>query len=283
MTQLDLRPLSIGEILDRTFTLYRKKFWLFLGISALPNLLPLAFGLSGVLLAAVGAAAGATPGAGAGAVASMLGLGLVAVVVRLLAVLLSQGATVTAVSELYLGRTIGIMESFRRVRGELGLLFGILFLSGLATGVGFLLLIIPGIIVMCRLIVSLPSGLLENLGARESLSRSWDLTRGNTLRAFLILLLFYALQFGLSFGLSLPLAFLAPVFRNHPLWATTVTVATQVITFLATVLTQPILNIASAVFYYDLRVRKEGFDIQMMMNPEGTRGPILGGVPSMFS
>src|ERR1700722_12618250 len=45
MTGLELRPLSLGEILDRTFTLYRRYFLLFLGISAIPQLLVLAFQL----------------------------------------------------------------------------------------------------------------------------------------------------------------------------------------------------------------------------------------------
>ena len=32
-SQFELRPLSLGEILDRTFALYRSRFWLFAGIS----------------------------------------------------------------------------------------------------------------------------------------------------------------------------------------------------------------------------------------------------------
>ncbi len=42
---LDLRPLTLGELLDRSFSLYRHHFWLFVGIMALPSLLGLAFGL----------------------------------------------------------------------------------------------------------------------------------------------------------------------------------------------------------------------------------------------
>ncbi|MGD0956950.1 MAG: hypothetical protein ABR953_08975 [Candidatus Acidiferrales bacterium] len=45
MADLDLRPLSLGEILDRTFSLYRRNFLLFLGITALPHLLILALNL----------------------------------------------------------------------------------------------------------------------------------------------------------------------------------------------------------------------------------------------
>ena len=48
MSTLDLRPLSIGELLDRTFSLYRRNFLLFIGISAIPQLLVLALQLAQV-------------------------------------------------------------------------------------------------------------------------------------------------------------------------------------------------------------------------------------------
>jgi len=50
MSTLDLRPLSIGELLDRTFSLYRRNFLLFVGIAALPQLLVLALQLVQVIL-----------------------------------------------------------------------------------------------------------------------------------------------------------------------------------------------------------------------------------------
>lgn len=50
MAQLDLRPLSLGEILDRTFSLYRRHFMLFLGITAIPNLLVLAYNLATTMM-----------------------------------------------------------------------------------------------------------------------------------------------------------------------------------------------------------------------------------------
>src|SRR5438552_9078889 len=49
MADLDLRPLSLGEILDRTFSLYRKNFLLFAGITAIPQLLVLALRLAQTL------------------------------------------------------------------------------------------------------------------------------------------------------------------------------------------------------------------------------------------
>jgi hypothetical protein len=48
----------------------------------------------------------------------------------------------------------------------------------------------------------------------------------------------------------------------------------QVGNFIAGVLITPILTIACSIFYFDLRVRKEAFDLQLMMNP------LAGAVPA---
>ena len=49
MNSLELRPLSIGDILDRTFTLYRNHFLLFVALAGIPRLPALAFGLVGII------------------------------------------------------------------------------------------------------------------------------------------------------------------------------------------------------------------------------------------
>jgi hypothetical protein len=41
----ELRALSLGELLDRTFSYYRQHFWLFVGIMALPQVLGVALTL----------------------------------------------------------------------------------------------------------------------------------------------------------------------------------------------------------------------------------------------
>ena len=49
-------------------------------------------------------------------------------------------------------------------------------------------------------------------------------------------------------------------------------------------LVSPILLISSSVFYFDLRVRKEAFDLQFMMDPESERitPPSSSGIPSIL-
>jgi hypothetical protein len=281
MTAFDLRPLTLGEILDRTFTLYRRKFLLFVGISAIPQTLVLALNVISLLLANK-RAAGVLPGAGI-----VLGvvIAMVVIIVTVLAYFLSQGATILAVKDLYLGRTASIRESFRRTRGELWPIIGVGLLSGTAIVVGMILLLFPGIFIACRLFVSVPVLLTESRGPRDSMSRSWDLTQGAAGRAFVIFLLYMVILFAFALLLVSPFSALA-VFagiRNPEMmrfWTFMADLGNRV----SSTLVSPFLLIASSVFYFDLRVRKEAFDLQFMMDPESERitGPSSSGLPSIL-
>jgi Membrane domain of glycerophosphoryl diester phosphodiesterase len=290
MAELGLRPLSLGEILDRTFSLYRRHFLLFIGITGLPHLMILALNLVQVLLVK-------TPGivlkppvgtqlqarGGGGLMAFGIGGLLVGIVIYIVAYLFSQGGTIYAVSELYLGRTTTIGASLRRVWGQLANLFGVCVLNGLAVGGAMIFLIIPGIYVGCRLITCVPAALLEDLGARESLERSFQLTKDSAGRAFVIYLLYFVLLYAaillfmIPFGVAIALAAKDPSMLRLSLGLM------QVGQFLAGILVSPFLLIATSVFYYDLRVRKEAFDLQLMMNPSGNVPSGSARIPSMLS
>ena len=52
---------------------------------------------------------------------------------------------------------------------------------------------------------------------------------------------------------------------------------------LVTVLVSPLLLIANSIFYFDLRVRKEGFDLQFMLDPNSAHlGRGESGTPSIL-
>jgi hypothetical protein len=287
MAALDLRPLSLGEILDRTFSLYRRHFFLFLGITAIPHLLILAMNLAQTLLTKMPDVAAQPPAeqwqsaASSGLMAfGVVGL-IVGVVIYLVAYLFAQGGTVFAVSELYLGRTTSIGASLRRMRGQLGSLFGVITLNGLATLGATLFFVIPGIYVACRLIVCVPAALLEDLGPRSSLERSFKLTKGFAGRALIIFFLYLILFYAAALLFMFPFLFAAGISAKDPGMARVWLAVSQVGNFLAAILVGPFLTIATAVFYYDLRVRKEAFDLQLMMNPSGSIPS--AGVPNMLS
>jgi hypothetical protein len=126
----ELRPLSLGELLDRTFTLYRANFWIFVGIMALPAALgiPATF-----LLLQVNSALGITPGAPAptnpAALFALLGwyalIFAVGMVVYSLVYAIIAAAMTNAVSEAYLGRRPTIGAAYKSVRGKVWRLFGV--------------------------------------------------------------------------------------------------------------------------------------------------------------
>ena len=289
MANLDLRPLSLGEILDRSFALYRQHFTLFIGIAAIPQLFVLLLSLAMILLgvsapgiARAGSASGIaqSPAIIGTAIGVGVLLGLALIIVMTVAYLWMQGATVSAVSDLYLGRPTTIGGALRKTRSELGNLFGVGLLSGLVTGLAFILLISPGIYVTCRLLVAVPVAVIEDLGARDTLERSFALTKENAGRAFLIILLYFALAVGVTALFTFPGQFALIAVKNNPGLVLAIMAVNQILSSIGTVLITPVLLISSSVFYFDLRVRKEAFDLQMLMNPQGSLGPAASGIPS---
>lgn len=289
MPDMDLRPLSLGEMLDRTFSLYRRNFLLFLGITALPNLLILALNLTHamILKPAVANASRTAVRVQVAPSSGLIALGVagafVAVIVYVVAYLFAQGGTVYAVSEIYLGRTTSIRASLARMRGQLGTLFGVSLLSGLVALIGFIFLIIPGIYIICRLITAVPAALLEDLGPRAALERSFQLTKDNAGKSFVIYLLYFVLVYAAAFLLVVPFTAAMTLSSKDPAMVQMWLALSQVGDFVATVLVGPFLTIAAAVFYFDLRVRKEAFDLQVMMNPGGSLSPGVAGVPTVLS
>lgn len=267
MNGLDLRPLSTGDILDRTFSIYRRHFLLFVGIAGIPQLLVLAFGLGQTLFSwNTAAILTGTRNLGIGILVL-----LVYLVVAIFAYLYSQGGTMLAISELYLGRTTTIAESLRNISGDIWYLLGVTILTGLSVLGGFILLIVPGIYVACRLLVCVPAVLIEKRSPSEALSRSFELTKGFAGRAFVILVLSVVLTYAAQLLLAIPASIALALRAGGPGMIQFWTAVTQVGSSLASILVTPILLIATAVFYFDLRVRKEGFDLQFMMDPNAAQ------------
>ncbi len=252
MTQT-LRPLTIGELLDRTFVLYRRHLVMFVGIAALPSLFGLAFQLSRLFF---------QPGVG-----RLLLLSLVAIAINLVASTLSNGATVIAVSQIQLGRDTNIREAFASIRSQLGELIVITLNVGVRVALGLLLLIVPGILQALKYALAVPVAILEQNGVSASLLRSADLTRGDRGRIFLIYFLFVILLVIGSMVWQVPAALVAGtmrVARGQPLpWTAQAVVLFG--SFVTQSILSPIMTIGLTLVYYDERVRKEAFDLEHMM------------------
>src|SRR5207245_3625472 len=102
--------------------------------------------------------------------------------------------------------------------------------------------------------------------APPSLERSFRLTKGSAGRAFVIFLLYFIMLYAAVLLFMFPFLFMAGLSAKEPgtmrMWLS----LSQVGNFVAGVLVSPFLPIATAVFYYDLRVRKDAFDLLVLMN-----------------
>jgi Membrane domain of glycerophosphoryl diester phosphodiesterase len=256
-----LRPMSLGELLDRSFFLYRKHFALFAGIIALPNLAVLAFQLLQIAIAR-----GRTAGFAAAGFVWLLAT----MILYLGASAASQGATVVAVSKVHLGGSSTISEAFSGIRGRILYLSLIMIGVGIGIGIGFILLIVPGIIFALMWSLTIPVAVLEDKGLRDATSRSAELTKGNRGRIFMIYFLFIVLMYIVILLWEVPVFAAIGIFaRSHrpmtvlPVWTQ---IAFPVCTFLSQCLVGPLLTIALSLVYYDQRVRKEAFDLELMMS-----------------
>jgi hypothetical protein len=115
---------------------------------------------------------------------------LVSVVLALVGGLLVQGALVEVVRDLHEGREPDALGSYyTRTRDRLGTLFGASLLYGIGVAVGFVLLIVPGLIAVARWSLIVPLVVIERLGIREAFSRSSHLVKGQTGRVLVLVII----------------------------------------------------------------------------------------------
>ena len=246
-----LKPLSIGELLDRTFSFYRTNFVLFVGIGAVPSLFIML--LSPLQLM----------GGSAGPLFIVLA-SVILVILYCVAALLTQGATVIAVSNIQLGRPASIPGAFAGTWPRLGTLILIALNVSLRVLLGFLLLIVPGIYLAMKYVLALNVTVLEHTNVAQSIKRSADLTKGHRGRIFLIYVMLFGFLVIVSAVMQAVLAILFVSIRTgQP--SVLAGIALAFGSFAIQSLLNPIITIASALVYYDERVRKEGFDLSHMM------------------
>jgi Membrane domain of glycerophosphoryl diester phosphodiesterase len=253
-----LRPLSIGELLDRTFHYYRRHFMLFLGIAAIPGVLRLGLQLGPMLVQR--SVAG---------LAALVVWSLASFAAYVVATMLAQGATMVAVSQIQLGRPTSVSEAFGAIRPRIGELIVLSLNVGLRVLVGLVLLIVPGILVALKYALAVPVAVLEETSVSRSLERSADLTRGHRGRIFTIYVLLILLSVVAGAVWQTPATIAITALIGHvrmgqmPLWAQVVYAFGG---FVTQVLTAPVMTIALSLVYYDERVRKEAFDLEHMLH-----------------
>src|SRR5436305_3721432 len=268
-----LRPLSIGELLDRSFSIYRKQFVVFVTIATIPAALVFAAQLGFARLATTNFNGGGTPGRfSLSLIGPAVAIGaFIFSIVFLLVTALAQGALVKAASAVVLDQPTSIAEALAAMKGNVARTAGVIFVTGLLAGLGLLLLVVPGILLWLRWGLVIPATVLEEAGVSESRSRSSLLTEGCRGRILLIFFLYFVVLYTLLMVVQIPIMALLTLTMIKaggsppvmPFWFFAANYGTG---FVVSALVTPILTIALTLQYYDGRVRKEALDLQLLMN-----------------
>jgi hypothetical protein len=291
--------MSIGKILDRTFRIYRDNFIRFVTIVAViqvPIALLMLISTSithrAVLVplqSEYGRSAGNT-GQDSGStgvegtrpdfasgnrdevspfMVLIGGAGMLAtVVIGMFGQILCRGALTKSVSESYLGNEITVGQAYRFVWPKFLTLIGAGILVVLIVYLGLLLLVVPGIIFGLWYCLTTPAIVVENLKATEGMSRSKALASGNLGKIFSVGFLVMVIAWVVNIAFTYPVHLLRPIlfFDNETLML----FVSQLSSMVAQILVVPIGATAYILLYYDLRIRKEGFDLQMLANSIGS-------------
>jgi len=303
-----LRPINLGEILDRTFQIYRSRFLAFVGIAAIPAVaMRLVYLVDSTWLHVHSLF---EPEWRSGEVmwnfvvalcfyhvSSFLFLLVLPAHIKLAScVILDEGASFRSSLRFAIAR-LGSYLWITCLKLAAGLLIPELIVAGLIIGEAVLAqltgafdnlegtailpaFIVPALIgaavflwLLPRLSLAMPAAALENLKGFKSLRRSWTLSRGTRSR-----ILFTWVGVSLLSGLAQSVAeYLLRLGYNvfaRDLHAAVITrsiylPAAAFLTIAIVTLIGPINHIALTLFYYDQRIRKEGFDIERMMEATG--------------
>jgi hypothetical protein len=258
-----LRPMEYGEIFNEAFDLYKRNFGLFAGIGAIvyiPYYLLVALGERFPFIAA---------------------LALIGLYIPMVA---ANGAIIKALADRYLGKETTIVECWRYIFRRLIPYFFTSVLGILLVAVGLILLCVPGIMAAFWIYFLFNVMIVEDRFYSDAIRRSRELAAGQWGRIFIVSLLsflFYGAVIsivGLFAGLQFALTSRAgpPGSAEIPLW---IPLSRGVVQGVMQSVVGPIISLMSVLLYFDVRVRKEGFDIELLAQEMG-EAP-LGGGPSI--
>jgi hypothetical protein len=221
------RKLDVGGTLSQAFSIYGSQA----GV-----LLPLALGLFLVVAIINGLAAGS---------ALLL---LVAVAVSIIAATLYQGMVVTLVGDVQDGtRDYSVGDLVDSAKHVILPLIGAGILAGIGISIGFILLVVPGLILLTIWAVIAPVIVLERTGVMAAFGRSRELVRGNGWRVF-----------GVIVSVFLIVAVARIVLGAIAVSISDTIVARIIFDWIGSALTAPISAIVAAVIYFHLKGAKEG-------------------------
>jgi hypothetical protein len=169
---------------------------------------------------------------------------ILAALISLVAVFWLQATLVKAVEDIRDGRAdLSVGDTFEAARAHLAAVLVAGLIAAIAIGIGFILLIIPGLVLLTFWCLIVPSIVIEGKSAGESFGRSVDLVRGRFWPVLGIVVLTALIYIGFGIILSIILSPLADWLQS---FVSTIASGTLTAPFFALVLTVLYFRLSAA-------------------------------------
>ena len=290
-----MRPRRVGEILDAAIKIYLRNARTLMGVTAVV-VIPMRI-LAGIVLLSTLPSGSDVPGGTfnlnsssqtAADRSAVLGANGALFLIELIVALLVIAACTKAVSDAYLDRPVDAAGSLRFALRRLPALIVLDILLYLGLILAFILFIIPGIWLYAAWSVAVPALLIEGLGPVRALGRSRRLVKGRWWATAAVLIV-AALMVTLIAGAIEALLIAVASLPSQPSLLLAVSAST-LSGIIGTIITEPFRAATITLLYYDLRVRREGYDLHVLADqlglpassmPAGTNGGAydIAGIP----
>ncbi|MGZ6978029.1 MAG: hypothetical protein ACXVJW_07975, partial [Acidimicrobiia bacterium] len=277
-----LRPLGVGEIIDAAFKIYRARFGamvravavVVIPVQLINVIVVLSLPTTTTTTTSRSGFTTTSSASGGTAIAALL----VLQIVTILSSLLATAACLKIVSDAYLGTVTTWRESLKFGMTKFPSLLWIGTLSILGVGLGLVFCIVPGVWLYVAWCIAVPAMLVEGARGTNALTRSFNLVRNRWWPTFGALLIAALITGVVGFALGI---LTVPLLLSGASYTTTQTVG-AIARGAASVVTTPFSAAVTALIYFELRVRKEGFDLALMAQRIGVEPPPGGFAPAPF-
>ena len=260
---LRIRALTLMDVLDESFRIYRANFPVLAALAillAIPLLaVQLMSGTTNVLSAYYSAFVSAS-GPPTDITAGNPLIALLQYPIQLAMLPFTVSALFAAAVAIVLGRPVTVRSALQTVFRRYWTLWALSFLFGLSS---VALCCLPlGIWLLVRLSMLFPVVFTEEASVGTAFERSWRLTDRAFWRTFAVLLLALILAYIVESALAAVFVAGASLFPGLPIQVRVFLIVA--VASLMVQLVQPVFTIAVTLLYFDLRVRREAFDLEVL-------------------
>jgi len=184
-----VKKMSLGEIFSSSWEIYKSH-----PVIVVPSLIPVLWLILGMMFLVAGFAGWAMFGDPSGFAAfSMMGWMMLFLIVLAVSFIVAQGLSIEMIRNAWLGQPVDLGRAWEASKSKMGSLIAASLLAGILTALGYMLLIVPGLILTAMLYFVAQAVMIDNRGAVDSLGVSYRFVRANLEDAVVIIIISMAI------------------------------------------------------------------------------------------